>query len=133
MTLEQARQALGAAAALPIPADSACGFVTPAGWSPDVSLMVVEGRIARVDVSDTSFATDLGARVGDDATRIEQLYAGRVRVQPHKYTSGRYLIVPLAAGRDSTLRLVFETDSAGRVTTFRGGRLPEVEWVERCG
>jgi hypothetical protein len=34
--------------------------------------------------------------------------------------------------QDSTRRIVFETET-GRVTRFRTGRLPEVEWVERCG
>ena len=38
--------------------------------------------------------------------RVEELYEGRVRVLPHKYTEGRYLVVPAEA--DTLRRLVFE-------------------------
>lgn len=55
----------------------------------------------------------------------------RVRVEPHKYTDGRYFIVLAGTGADSVMRLVFETEK-GRVTRFRAGRNPEVQWVEGC-
>jgi hypothetical protein len=63
---------------------------------------------------------------------VESLYTGRLRVLPHKYTDGHYLIVPLGTGPDSLSRLVFETDEKGRVSTFRAGLYPQVEWVEGC-
>ena len=52
---------------------------------------------------------------------------------PHKYLpGGEYLTVRSASPADSLRRMVFETEN-GRVTHFRAGRVPEVEWVERCG
>jgi hypothetical protein len=135
MTLAEARSALGDTLAIPAPDDSTCDHVTPAfakGAEPSMLFMVEQGRIARVEVRDTSVATAAGARVGDPRTRIEQLYRGRVRVQPHKYTDGKYLIVPLGPGTDSLFRLVFETDEKGNVITFRSGLYPQVEWVEGC-
>ena len=93
--------------------------------------MLVGDTLARVDVFRSSTTrTAAGAGLGDSAARIDSLYSGRVRTQPHKYTTGKYLIVPSAA--DTTFRLVFETDEEGRVTRYRSGRLPEVEWVEAC-
>lgn len=101
------------------------------GLPSNVLLMVVDGRVERVEVIDTLVATEAGARVGDNEQRIRALYPGRVRTQPHKYTDGQYLIVPLGAGADSVFRFVFETEQE-KVSRYRAGRLPAVEWVEGC-
>jgi hypothetical protein len=129
MTLEEARAALGSE--LTEPADSQCAYVTSEGGPAAVRLMVVDGRVARVEVHDTTVATAAGVRVGDSEARVDSLYGGRVQVMPHKYTDGHYLTVTPATPADSQFRLVFETDS-GRVTTFRAGLLPMVAWVEGC-
>jgi hypothetical protein len=45
---------------------------------------------------------------------------------PAKYDPlGSYVVV--------RRRIVFEMDSTQRVTRYRAGREPEVEWVEGCG
>ena len=85
--------------------------------------------VARVDVDSAGVATAAGARVGDTEERVKGLYAGRVAVSPHKYEEGNYLTVTPDA--DTTYAIVFET-SKGRVTRFRGGRRPQVEYVEGC-
>jgi hypothetical protein len=94
--------------------------------------MVDGGLVARIDVDSGITATREGARIGDSEARIQSLYPGRVTVEPHKYTSGHYLVVTPAALEDSAFRIVFETDSA-RVTKYRAGKLPQVAYVERCG
>ncbi|MFL5606482.1 MAG: hypothetical protein ACJ8AD_08555 [Gemmatimonadaceae bacterium] len=135
MTLAEARSALGDTSSIPAPGDSTCDHVTPAfaaGAEPAMLFMIEQGKIARVEVRDASVATAAGARVGDARSRIESLYPGRVRVEPHKYTEGKYLIVPLGTGADSLFRLVFETDDKGKVITFRSGLYPQVQWVEGC-
>jgi hypothetical protein len=135
MTLAEARSALGDSMSIPAPDDSICDHVTPAfaeGAEPSMLFMVEQGRIARVEVRDATVATAAGAKVGDPRSRVESLYRGRVRVEPHKYTEGKYLIVPLGKGRDSLYRLVFETDEKGKVITFRSGLYPQVEWIEGC-
>ena len=80
-----------------------------------------------------SLPTDRGARIGDTQARIEQLYRGRVVAMPAKYDPrGKYLVVRPIPPADSSRRIVFETDSTTRVTRYRVGREPEVEWVEGC-
>lgn len=128
MSVGEAGTALGAELAV---AGGECSMIEVPGAPADVALMVVRDTVVRVDVTGGEAATAEGARVGDEAARIEELYPDRVRVVPHKYTAGRYLVVP--APGDTLHRLVFETDEAGRVTRFRAGRFPEVEWVEGCG
>jgi hypothetical protein len=123
-----ARTALGGQ--LAEPANRECDHVRPPGGPAGVLLMVVGGQVARVEVSDSAVATTAGARIGDTEARINQLYSSRVQTTPHKYTDGHYLTVR-GSGADSVHRLVFETDGQ-RVTRYRGGRMPEVEWVEGC-
>jgi hypothetical protein len=130
MTVDEARAAIGDSIAEP--RNSECDHVHPSPAPPGVLLMIVDGRVARAEVSDTTVATAEGARVGDSEARIDSLYAGRVQRTPHKYVDGNYLIVRGLVPADTLHRLVFETDGR-RVTQFRGGRLPEVEWVEGCG
>jgi hypothetical protein len=108
-----------------------CSYLRPAADPAGVKVMVNEGRVARVEVDSGAVRTVEGAGIGDAEARVRELYAGRVTETPHKYTSGRYLTVTPAAPADSAFRLVFETDGA-KVTRFRAGRLPEVEWVEGC-
>lgn len=132
MTFAEAATALKGAVPDTNGLERACSYVPLDGLPPGLLVMWVEGRIARIDVDSISIATAEGARLGDDEARIRTLYAGRVTEKPHKYDDrGRYLVVPApATGRDS-LALVFETDGA-KVTRYRVGRQPQVEWVEGC-
>ena len=112
-----------------------CDYVFPAvgaGIPEGVSMMVVRGKIARIDVDTGAVTTDEGAKIGDSEDRVKGIYGDDLKIQPHKYIErGHYLIVPgdsASAGKE----IVFETDG-DHVTMFRSGRLPEVEWVEGCG
>lgn len=133
MTVDEARAALGGDFQ-PLenddPSPEACTYARSGAIPAGVQVMLVGGRVARVEVDSGSTATGEGARIGDDAARVRQLYGAGLREMPHKYTAGRYLIAVSPA--DTLRRLVFETDSAGRVERFRGGVFPPVEYVEGC-
>jgi hypothetical protein len=132
MTLAQASRQLGTELSLPPAAASQCAYVQPIAGLDSVMFMVVNERIARVDVTGGRVATVEGARVGDTEAKIRSLYAGRLEAQPHKYVqAGHYLVVRPPERADSAYRLVFETDGHA-VTRYRSGRLPEVMWVEGC-
>lgn len=108
-----------------------CDYVKWEGGPSGLRVMVVENKIARVETSDSSLTTAAGARVGDSEERIQSLYPGRVTVTPHKYSDGHYLTVKSANADDSLYRIIFETEK-NRVTTFRAGIRPAVEYVEGC-
>jgi len=124
------RSALGIAPAAPFAAGS-CEYIAPGEQPVRLYFMALSDTLMRIDVRDSSVTTAEGARIGDTEARIKELYGNTVRVEPHKYTGpeGHYLIVTPAG--DATHRIVFETDGQ-RVTTFRVGRLPAVEYVEGC-
>src|SRR5258706_15528819 len=111
-----------------------CDFVFPAvgaGIPDGVSVMVVKGKIARIDVDTGSVTTEDGAKIGDTEEHIKSIYAGEVKVEPHKYIEGGHYMTVAGDSASAGKALVFETDGK-RVTMFRGGRLPEVKWVEGC-
>ena len=90
--------------------------------------MEIAGRIVRVDITAPGVPTEAaGIEVGATESQVREAYGARVSSSPHKYTNGRYLTI----SADSDHRVVFETDGE-RVTRYRVGRLPEVEWVEGC-
>jgi hypothetical protein len=133
MTVPEAARMVGGSFAAPPGGAQNCTYAI---WheAPDsVRVMLDEGLVARVDVSRGTTATSRGARIGDTEARIKELYKGRVAVTPHEYTDGHYLTVtpPAGSGEDRNYRLVFETDG-NRVTKYRGGKLPQVGWVEGC-
>ena len=132
MTLAEASAALKGDLVAPGGADtSACAYAQWRGGPPGVRVMIEAGRIARIDVVSGSVATRAGARIGDAEQRVDSLYAGHVTTTPHKYTKGHYLTVAPSAPVDSAYRIVFETEGQ-RVTVFRTGRRPAVEYVEGC-
>ncbi len=111
-----------------------CDFVFPAvgaGIPEGVSVMVVKGKIARIDVDTGSVTTEDGAKIGDTEDRIKSIYGDEVKVEPHKYIEGGHYMTVVGDSASAGKAIVFETDGK-RVTMFRGGRLPEVKWVEGC-
>jgi hypothetical protein len=106
-----------------------CAYVRPGNAPKGVALMVEKGVVSRVDVTEGAVATTRGAKIGDTEERIQSLYPGQVKVVPHKYTSGHYLVVTPDGGGEN--RIVFETDGQ-KVLRYRSGREPAVEYVEGC-
>lgn len=112
-------------------ADSGCAYLAVPGIPAGMRTMWVAATLARIDIGAPKLPTDRGVSVGDKAAKVEQLYQGSVTSMPAKYDPrGKYLVV--TTGPDTTRRLVFETDSTTRITRYRVGREPEVEWVEGC-
>jgi hypothetical protein len=97
----------------------------------DFAFMFEGGRFVRYDVGTTKETAPGGGRVGMDAARVRALYGERVTSQPHKYVAGASYLRIAAPQGDSAL--VFETDAQGRVTRWRVGVPPQVDYVEGCG
>lgn len=111
--------------------DTASCRQVPLPTSASVLAMVISGRVVRLDIRDSSVATDRGVRIGDSEARVDSLYSGLTTRQKHKYTEGNYIIVTPAGDAGLVLRTIFETDGE-RVALYRVGLLPYVAWVEGC-
>jgi hypothetical protein len=112
-------------------ADAECGYATTHTLPRGIFLMFEKGVLARVEVRDGKTTTSEGAGVGSSEAQIQSLYGSQMHTSPHKYIAGHYLTVIPADRKDSAFRIVFETDGS-RVTRYRAGRLPAVEYVEGC-
>ncbi|MBP6941808.1 MAG: hypothetical protein KBB65_08550 [Syntrophorhabdaceae bacterium] len=109
------------------PEEDACTYAYT-GSLPGLYIMVIDGTVARIDADKGDYTTPEGARLGDSEEKIRKLYP-KVEVEGQKYVpEGHYLIV---RSPDGNRAIIFDTDGK-KVTAFRVGRMPEVEWVEGC-
>lgn len=110
----------------------ACYYLRPkrtdgAGWP---ALMFENGKFVRYDVETIAEVAPGGGQVGMSADDIKTAYAGRVEEQPHKYVEGGKNL--RIKSNDGASAVVFETDAAGKVTSWRVGVPPQVDYVEGC-
>ena len=115
--------------------NSQCDYVYPAvgaGMPENVGVMVVKGKIVRIDVDTGAVTTDDGAKIGDSEDRIKNIYGDDVKVTPPKYNPGWHYMTVMGDSTSAGRAIVFETDGK-KVTRYRAGELPEVQWVEGCG
>jgi hypothetical protein len=111
-----------------------CDFVYPAvgaGVPDNIGVMIVKGKVARIDVDTGSVTTEDGAKIGDTEDKIKSIYNGDLQIEPHKYVTGGHYMVVMGDSASAGKAIVFETNGKV-VTNFRAGRLPEVKWVEGC-
>jgi len=94
-------------------------------------LMFVADTLMRVDVTKGGVRTPEGVGVGDAEAKVVRLYAGRAKVEPHKYTGPTGHYVTVTPPDDTLHRIIFETDGK-TVLNYRAGRRPAVEYVEGC-
>jgi len=112
--------------------DGDCLHATPEKGPSGIAFMVVDGRISRVEIDSKRITTKRGAGIGSSEARVKSLYPGQIQVTRHKYDeTGHYLTFVPKDQKDQAYRVVFETDGK-RVTSFRSGKVPDVEWIEGC-
>ena len=115
------------------PPGQACFYQTPkwAKTPSNFAFMFEGGRFVRYDVGTLKETAPGGGKIGMHAEQIRTLYGAGASETPHKYLpGGRGLRVTAPQGMGV---LVFETDAQGRVTRWRAGMPPQVDYVEGCG
>jgi hypothetical protein len=97
-----------------------------------IVFMLEDAKFVRYDVDVPLHVAPGDLTTGMTAAQVEAAFPGRVESQPHKYVEGaRYLVVSPEAGGEA--RLVFETDAAGTLVSWRIGVPPQIHYVEGCG
>ena len=136
MTVAEAEAAAGTSLIEADDDDPACSYYVfdeATGLANQLRFMVRADLIVRVDIDGSLLRTISGVGVGSSTTEITATYGERVVVSPgHLDTVNHdYLTYIPSDAADLDFRLRFETvDDV--VTTYRIGKLPEVEWVGRC-
>lgn len=111
---------------------SSCYYAYPfaAKGTPSLSFMFEDGHFARYDVRTNKETAPGGGMVGMSRAALLALYAGKFEEQPAKYEPRASTIrVPGAQGG----ALVFDVGVDGKVTQWRVGLPPQVDYVEGCG
>lgn len=94
--------------------------------------MILEGRVARVDVVKTNTVTSTaeGIHNGDSEARAIQVYGARLKILPHAYDpkNGRYLTV-LSADRKYGIR--FEVLDS-KISRYYAGTVKAISFIEGC-
>lgn len=112
---------------------STCYYLTPK-WvkkASDFAFMAEGGKFVRYDVGTDKEAAPGGGKVGMTIEELQKLYGNALESSPHKYVEGgKYLSI--AASGVAPSKLVFETDAAGKVSAWRVGLMPQVDYVEGC-
>ena|ERR1035441_3494437 len=128
MSLSQLNTALHARFAMPQnKEDQGCFYVT-ATKHPQVSFMIENGRLVRIDVDKTGVPTTEGVQVGDSEEHAKQVYGPQLKIEPHHYTDGHYLTVGSKSGGHG---IRFETEN-GKIATFYAGTFEAIQYVEGC-
>ena len=109
--------------------ESDCSYWTSPSF-PDLAMMVVGGRLVRIDVAGASYRTRSGAAVGMSESDIRAIYGRLMTVEPHPYTApeGHYLVY---RARGEPYGMILETDN-GRAVALRVGFWENVQWIEGC-
>jgi len=111
---------------------SSCFYKSEASTaaSRELGFMFENGQFVRYDVYTAEQAAPGGGRVDMTEAQIRALYGKGLEEQRHKYVDGaKYLRVPAPSGKSA---LLFETDEQGKISRWRVGVPPQVDYVEGC-
>jgi len=110
--------------------EDACRQVEAGPNWPGTSVMLLDGRVARIDVSQRGFLTLSGAAVGDTEASVFKRYGRRIWASPHVegVEDSKYLTM---LSSDRSLGIRFETDGE-RVTSYYVGTARAVQFPEGC-
>jgi hypothetical protein len=132
-SLEQLMQAWGGELEASPGEPGGCRYLFPlprseAGYS--VAFMIEGGRFVRTDVRAPEIVAPGGGHVGMARAELRKRYPAAVEL-PHKYVEGGLDVraVDPAGGHGVA---VFEVDADGKVTAWRVGVPPQVDYVEGC-
>jgi len=131
MTLNTAQNAVGGSFVPINGTDPECYTVRPAGGPNGVVLTVTAGTIERVDITTPDITTRSGAGVGMSEDGLASLFGASLTTEASATGGNRVIFTPSDAA-DAQFRVIFETDGE-TVTSFRSGRLPQVDPVSPCG
>jgi len=111
------------------PDEQACTYVEVPHQS-GIGIMILDGRVARVDVDNPSTRTAAGIHNGDSEARAVQVYGKKLEIEPNHYDpeNGRYLTL---RSPDRKYGIRFESDD-GKITRYYAGTANAIALIEGC-
>jgi len=113
------------------PSEDSCRQVEAGPRWPGTSVMLLDGRVARIDVTSRGIETLSGAAVGDLVSKVHSIYGHRLRSTHHDFGAGEGMEYLTMFSGDRHFGIRFETDGE-RVTEFYVGTSEAVQFIEGC-
>jgi hypothetical protein len=105
-----------------------CFYIQARGHD-HIAFMIIDGRLARIDVDASGIFTTSGLQVGDSEAHVRNFYGAKMKVTEHQYVdTGHYLTI---RSDDPRYGMRFETDK-GKITIFYAGTYHAIQYVEGC-
>ena len=127
-TLAEAQEAAGVVLNAASTGSEACQYYTPAAGATGAAFMVVNGEVVRVDISSGPITSKSGYGIGATKDAIKTAFGSKIE---ESSSGDSVTFVPVTDG-DKSMRVIWELDAAGVVTSFRTGRLPHVTAKVGC-
>jgi len=109
-----------------------CSYLETRALPVGLNVMFNRQRVVRIEITEKNATkTASGIGIGDTEEKAKAAYPNRIRVEPHPYTDGHYLVFTPADKADRDYGMIFETEQ-GRVTEFRAGLMNAVILIEGC-
>lgn len=128
-------QGLGTdAAGKPLPADDSndgCYFLRPQD-AEDPRLMIEARKLVRYDVRSAAITAPGGGKVGMTLGELQVLYPERADVGPDKYDDKAHHL-RVRPAQEGAAVIDFALGADGRVSAWRVGKTPQVDYAEGCG
>ena len=114
----------------PVAEEEGCYYAEGRGLPAGVGLMMLDGRLARIDVTERGVSTISGVGVGTLEADVKRIYGAKLVQETHAYTGpeGHYLTL---LSPDRTAGIRFETDG-NVVTGFYAGTAKAIRYIEGC-
>ncbi len=113
--------------------DEFCHYLRPQDEPPAGPWLMIEGhKLVRYDVRGTGIVAPGGGKVGMVLAELQALYPDRADLGPDKYdeTVKHLRVMPAVEGQAV---IDFTVDAEGKVSAWRVGLVPQVDYVEGCG
>ena len=111
--------------------EDSCRYVEAGPRWPGTGMMMLDGRVARIDVTKRGIETLSGAAVGDLVSKVYSIYGNRLRASHHDFGAGEGMEYLTMFSSDHRYGIRFETDGE-RVTEFYVGTSEAVQFIEGC-
>tara|TARA_B100002052_G_C15802381_1_gene561763 strand:- start:310 stop:978 length:669 start_codon:yes stop_codon:yes gene_type:complete len=121
-TLSEAQDAAGVIFNAASTGSEACQYYTPAAGATGASFMVVNDEIVRIDISSGPITSKSGYGIGATKDAIKAAFGSKIK---ESAAGDSLTFVPVTAG-DKSMRVIWELDANGSVTSLRTGRLAHV-------
>jgi hypothetical protein len=108
-----------------------CSYWHAPNW-PGLAMMVIGGRVVRIETDDPRYRTASGARVGMTEAEVRSIYGHAMRVEedPYDGPEGHYLVY---RARGEPYGLIIETSpETRRADSMRVGTWEAVQLIEGC-